>query len=105
MPTFRHSYRGRLVLAVAALGSALTAPALAQTCTYDPRCLNLDLRVAPGSVGIEPACGAAPPRLPLAVHSLGRGACDGRRSSGGFSPTPSRAPVPAAAAADPAPGG
>ena len=32
MPTFRHSYRGRLVLAVAALGTALTAPALAQTC-------------------------------------------------------------------------
>ena len=40
MPTFRHSYRGRLVLAVAALGTALTAPALAQTCPYDPRCLN-----------------------------------------------------------------
>ena len=40
MPTFRHSYFGRLVLAVAALGTALTAPALAQTCPYDPRCLN-----------------------------------------------------------------
>ena len=41
MPIFRHSYhRGRFVLAAAALGTALTAPALAQTCPYDPRCLN-----------------------------------------------------------------
>jgi hypothetical protein len=40
MPTFRHSCFGRLVLAAAALGTALTAPALAQTCPYDPRCLN-----------------------------------------------------------------
>jgi hypothetical protein len=40
MPTFRHPHIVRFVLAAAVLGSALTAPALAQTCPYDPRCLN-----------------------------------------------------------------